>query len=361
MSVYRRNNRWWFRLQVRGVRYARPVPEATTKKQAMAAETRFKNELLQGKYDLVDETRLDITFAQYAKKYLEWSREHKRSWTSDVGRMRALVEHFGQKRLSDISPLDIERYKIERRQTTTWKGKPRSLTTINRELQLLRHVFSMALRDGHLRTHPMRDGKVRLYRVNNKIERYLSDEEEIRLLDACVGRYEHLRPIIITALYTGMRRGEIFNLKWSDVDLKKNVIHVRESKSGRPRTIHIAPNVRTEIERLLPLAAENEYVFGNPHTGKARTDLKHAFARICKAAGITGLRFHDLRHTFATRLAERTGNIVDVAHALGHSQIATTMRYAHAIPDRVAEAIDEMARPKTRVVHLRTAKAETTK
>jgi hypothetical protein len=109
MAVFKRGDRWWFRLQIRGVRYARPVPEATTKKQAMAAETRFKNELLQGKYDLVDETRLDITLAQYARKYMAWSEENKRSWESDRGRMKSLVEHFGQKRLSDISPIDIER------------------------------------------------------------------------------------------------------------------------------------------------------------------------------------------------------------------------------------------------------------
>jgi integrase len=253
-----------------------------------------------------------------------------------------------------------QRYKIERRKTDTYKGKPRSLTTINREIELLRHALSMALRDGHIRTHPMKNGKVRLYKVNNKIERFLSDEEETRLLSACVGRYEHLRPIIVTALYTGMRRGEIFNLKWSDVDFKNSRLHIRESKSGRPRSIHIALNVRAEIERLLPLASESEYVFGNPHTGQARTDLKNGFTAICKAAGITRLRFHDLRHTFATRLATASGNLVDVAHALGHSQISTTMRYAHAIPDRVAEAIDQMAtRPKrAEVVPLVRARVE---
>jgi integrase len=358
MAVFRRNSRWWFAFQIRGVRYRRPIPEATTKKQAMTAETRFKNELLQGKYDLVDAARLDITFAHYAKKYMAWSKENKRSWETDRGRMKSLVEHFGQKRLSDISPLDIERYKIERRKTTTRNGKPRSLTTINREIELLRHALSMALRDGHIRTHPMKDGKVRLYRVNNKIERFLTDEEETRLLAACVGRYEHLRPIIVTALYTGMRRGEIFNLRWSDVDLKNSRLHIRESKSGRPRSIHMAPNVCREIEKLLPLASESECVFGNPSTGKARTDLKHGFTAICKAARITGLRFHDLRHTFATRLARQSGNIVDVAHVLGHSQISTTMRYAHAIPDRVAEAIDQMVRPKAEVIPLIRARAE---
>jgi integrase len=360
MAVYRRNDRWWFRFQIRGVRYSRPVPESTSKKQAVAAETRFKNELLQGKYDLVDEARLDITLTQYAKQYLKWSQEHKRSFKDDQSRMAVLLEHFGSKRLSDISPIDIERFKLDRRKSTTRTGRPRSLSTINRELALLRHVFTLALRDGLIRSHPMK-GKVKLYREDNKVERYLTDEEEARLVAACVGRYEHLRPIIITALYTGMRRGEIFNLKWSDVNFNANLIHVRQSKSGRPRSIHMTPNVRTEIEKLLPLRAETEYVLGNPHTGQARTDLKHGFTAVCKAAGIEGLRFHDLRHTFATRLAQYSGNIVDVAHVLGHAQVSTTMRYAHAIPDRVAEAMNRLAQPKAEVIPMPIAKVESAK
>ncbi|MBI4468779.1 MAG: site-specific integrase [Acidobacteria bacterium] len=351
MAVYRRNNRWWFRLQIRGLRYARAVPEATAKKQAQAAETRFKNELLQGKYDLVDEARLDTTFGQYSKQYLRWSKENKKSWASDVSRMTALVNHFGGTRMCDISPIDIERFKIERRKSITRTGRLRTQSSVNRELQLLRHVFSMALRDGVIRAHPLK-GKVKLYRENNKVERYLTEQEERRLLAACVGRYEHLHPIIVCALYTGMRRGEIFNLRWADVDLKASLIQVRESKSGRPRTIHLAPKVSIEVQALLPLAAETEFVFGNPNTGEARTDLKRGFASVCRAAGIHGLRFHDLRHTFATRLAAESGNIVDVAHVLGHSQISTTMRYAHALPNRVAEAIDRMATDAAEVIDI---------
>jgi integrase len=321
----------------------------STKKQAMAAETRFKNELLQGKYDLIDEGRLDITFAQYAKQYMKWSKENKHSWWSDVCRMRALVGHFGSKRLCDISPIDVEKFKVERRKDMTRRGKPRSPSSVNRELQLLRHVFTLALRDGVIRSHPMK-GKVKLYHENNKVERYLTEDEEAMLLEACSGRYRHLRPMIVTALYTGMRRGELFKLKWSDVDFKRDVIHIRESKTDRARTVHMTPNVREEIEKLIPFSSLSEYVFGNRHTGDARTDLKHGFTAVCRLAGVDGLRFHDLRHTFATRLARESGNIVDVAHVLGHVQISTTMRYAHAIPDRVAEAMNRLAQPKAQVI-----------
>ncbi|MBI4468109.1 MAG: site-specific integrase [Acidobacteria bacterium] len=352
MAVFKRSERWRFRLQIRGVRYARPVPEATTKKQAQAAETRFKNELLQGRYDLVDQARMDTTLSQYSKQYLNWSEEHKKSFKDDRTNMAVLVVHFGSKRLSDISPIDVERFKIERRKTPTRRGTTRAAATVNRELALLRHVLTMALRDGLIRDHPMKSGKVRLYREDNKVERFLNEEEEAQLLLACVGRYAHLRPIIVTALYTGMRRGEVFNLKWSDVDLDRNQIHVRKSKTGKPRTIHITPNVHSVIEQLLPLTAESEFVFGNPNTGKARTDSKHGFTAVCRAAGIAGLRFHDLRHTFATRLARSSGNIVDVAHVLGHAQISTTMRYAHAIPDKVAAAMDRLAMPERKAVSL---------
>ncbi len=345
---------------IRGVRYARSVPEATNKKQAQKAEARFKNELLQAKYDLVDEAKLDITFAQYAKQYLRWSKDHKKSWASDVSRMNTIAEHFGSARLCDISPIDIERFKMERRKSITRTGKPRSQSSVNRELQLLRHVFSLALRDGVIRTHPFK-GKVKLLREDNKVERFLSEDEERRLLAACTGRYEHLRPIIVTALYSDMRRGELFNLKWPDINFQTSKIHVRESKSGKPRFVHMPARVSDELRRLLPSAANSEFVFGNPLTGERRTDLKHGFASLCKTARIENLRFHDLRHTFATRLAAESGNLAEVANVLGHSQIKTTMRYAHALPNRVAEAIDRMASPRAEVVSIEREVAEATR
>lgn len=352
MSVYKRGKRWWFRFQLRGVRYARPVPEATTKKQAMAAEAQFKADLLSGRYGLLNQPKRDITFAQYAQQYLKWSKQHKRSYDSDEWRMRVLVDYFGDKRPADISPMDIEWYKVERRKGLTKRGTQRSPASVNRELRLLSHVLTHALRDNLIREHPMKGGKVRMLREDNKVERILTDEEEQRLLDACRGSREHLRPIIITALYTGMRCGEILNLKWSDVDFDRNMIHIRQTKSGKSRTIPLPTTVRAEIEKLKPLAPESEYVFTNPHTGRPFKDIKQGFRKACQGAGITGLRFHDLRHTFATRLARETRNLVDVAHILGHSTIVTTMRYAHASPDRVAEAMDRLSQPPAEIIPL---------
>jgi integrase len=312
-------------------------------------------ELPQDRYDLVGEAKLDITFSIYAEQYLKWSREHKRSFKNDQSRMAVLVEHFGSKRLCDISPMDIERFKIERRKSITRTGKPRSLSSVNRELQLLRHVFSFALRDGLIQTHPMK-GKVELYREDNKIDRYLTEEEESRLLAACIGRYEHLRPIVVCALHTGMRRGEIFNLKWSNVDFKENLVHVHQPKTGKCRAIHMPVSVRIEIERLLPLAAEHEFVFGNSHTTQTKANLR-GFKAVCKAAGIEGLRFHDLRHTFTTRLAQSSGNTVGVVPVLGHAQVGTTMHSVYALQDRVNGVMDRLAALKAEIVPMPTTKA----
>jgi integrase len=115
-------------------------------------------------------------------------------------------------------------------------------------------------------------------------------------------------------------------------------------------------SVRIEIERLLPLAAEHEFVFGNSHTTQTKANLR-GFKAVCKAAGIEGLRFHDLRHTFTTRLAQSSGNTVGVVPVLGHAQVGTTMHSVYALQDRVNGVMDRLAALKAEIVPMPTTKA----
>jgi integrase len=178
--------------------------------------------------------------------------------------------------------------------------------------------------------------KVKLLEENNRRMRYLSKEECQILIDACSS---HLRPIVITALNTGMRGGEIFSLKWANVDLKHGFILLEKTKNGERREIPINETLRetlTGLTRRLDLP----YVFYNPFTEKPYGDIKNAFNGACRRAKIVDFVFHDLRHTFASHLVMRGVDITTVKDLLGHKTLTMTLRYAHLAPSHKVNAVD---------------------
>lgn len=218
-----------------------------------------------------------------------------------------------------------------------WRLKEgNSKSTTNRYLQLLKKMYNVAKEEGYAEENPVL--KVKLYSEKDTLtERVLTEEEEGRLLETSA---EHLRSILILALNTGMRRGEIFNLMWSQVDFRDRKIRVERTKSQKLRFIPMNSTVYNELRRLESKNGQSSYVSFNPATGKPYVDVMTAFKAACKRAGVKGLRFHDLRHTFASRLVKRGADIVTVQTLLGHSTLALTQRYTHADDDRKREAIE---------------------
>ncbi len=166
-------------------------------------------------------------------------------------------------------------------------------------------------------------------------------DEENRLLNESIG---YLRPIIFTALNTGMRRGEILGLKWSDIDLNTNMIIVNQtnSKSKKERKIPINSVLRNLLIELKLKSDENLYVFTDD-VGNPIKSIRSAFGSAIKKAGVSDLKFHDLRHTAATRMVEAGANIVAISKILGHSDIKTTMRYAHP-EDSLIDALESLGK-----------------
>ena len=163
------------------------------------------------------------------------------------------------------------------------------------------------------------------------------DTNEIQLL--LQASSEDFRPVLITALHTGMRRGEILNLKWDDVNLKNRIITVQESKSGKKRMI---PVDDTLYQTLRPLRSRfhKGYVFplpGKPE--KQWIDFRRRFRSAIRKAGIKDFRFHDIRHTFASHLVMNGVDIKSVQELLGHASLTMTMKYAHLAPDHRLRAI----------------------
>jgi integrase len=199
---------------------------------------------------------------------------------------------------------------------------------------------------------------VKLLPELNKRVRWLTDDEETKLLAGCA---VHLRPIIMVAIHSGMRKGELLSLTWGDVDFDQRLVRVRAENSKTHRQRYIPMN-DTLYATLKSLAPENDrwgaslLVFGHldadPRWSGQRKSVRTAFETACTRGGIVDLRFHDLRHTFASRLVQAGVALNRVAELLGHSTLQVTMRYAHLAPQNLVDAVkllDRVEAPAKRV------------
>jgi integrase len=217
---------------------------------------------------------------------------------------------FGNYKLSSITPLMVKEMRNKIKETST-------IATANRYKAVLRSIFN-------------RDKDWKLFYGENpaaveKLEkeapnrlRYLSTEEIPLLLAACS---REIYPVVVCALLTGMRRGEILGLKWDDVDLTERIIYLTETKSGKPREI---PIMQKLYDTLIDMPRDGAFVFN-----VTKITLRSRFETALKQAGITGFRFHDLRHTFASHFIMRTSALPALQKILGHSTPILTQRYAH--------------------------------
>lgn len=322
-----RNPRWRYAFTIRGVRYRAAIPEARTKYEAEQAELEAKKAVFEGRYGRPSGDQDFLRFVE--EVYRPWVQANNRSWKTNVRyTLPVLCEWSGGKTFAQISPLLVEKFKRERRSSITNRGTTRKPSTVNRELQLLSTIFTLAIRHKVAATNPCQE--VDLLPENNRRTRYLLDEEGPRLMDALTGSRAHLRPLVLVAIGTGMRRGDQLNLRWEKVDFQRNVIHVPNSKTGRDYPVPMNKVVRGALLEVRREGRSAEYVFINPEPGKPYADLKKAFGTACRLAGIFGLHWHDLRHTFGTRLAESGCSEATIAELMGHSDPETTRRYTHA-------------------------------
>jgi integrase len=209
----------------------------------------------------------------------------------------------------------------------------RSPATVNRELSVLSKIFSLAFEAELVDENPCR--RVRKLRVSNLCGHCLTAEEEEALFNELAG-VEWVANIVLFALHTGMRRSEIFNLRWFDIDTTRETVHVRQSKNGRARAVPMNETVKVLLQNLPKASA---HVFPSPKTGGRVADVGRQFERAAKAAGLGGFRFHDLRHTAATRMAAAGVDPFTLAYIFGWSDIRMSMRYTHATNPNMRQAV----------------------
>jgi len=276
-----------------------------------------------------------VTFNELADHYVENFRGQK----SFQGFKRVIVNmlrsHFGDRMLSKITYLDLETFRNNQKAVSTQKGTLRSDARVNRIMSVLKHMLNKAVEWGMLEVSPFRKGSSLMFRENNLRLRFLSVPEYQRLFEECA---LHLRPIVQTALMTGMRREELLSLKWDQV--RNGMIYLTETKSNKARQIPISEGLEPVFKAL---RAKNQlrspYVFCLPD-GSRHTTIRKGFTNARRRAGLTDVRFHDLRHTFASHLVMAGVDLKAVQELLGHSDIKMTMRYAHLSPGHLKSAVN---------------------
>ena len=334
MSVRKRGNRWWYDFSVDHMRYRGSLPQARTKRQAADLEYCLRFSVYDGK----DLSRNTTTLSEFVDEVfwpwalVNYSTPRQTHWSH----VAAVKEFFGMTRLREITPIQIERFKQHRIKTPTKSGETRKPGTVNRDLGVLSRILSMAHDNGLIAQNPAR--RVRRLRDDNERTRYLTLDEQERLLAVMVGRYANsIKPVFIFAVNTGMRRGEILNLGWSDISWERNVIVVRKAKNGRGRSVPINRPVAEVLKAQLQLVNSEKVFSVSPKA------LWSAFTTLTRRAGVKNLRLHDLRHTFATRLSDAGTDPFTIADILGHRNLNVTKRYTHVLESKRQRAVAALA------------------
>ena len=269
--------------------------------------------------------------------YLAEAETYKRSYRDDARYGRMWTERFGARLLEELTPAELERVKTERVQLV----EP---ATVNRELAFLKHVYNVAIRDSKTERNPV--SKIKLLREPSGRVRYLTDEEEARLMAALPTDAERQRVTVL--LQTGLRKSEFLGLRWKDADLRAGVLTVPRSKNGETRHVPMTSDVRNILSRLPRPLDGSALVFPNTVGTRDFRWAKKTFLAAVRAAEIDDFRFHDLRHTFASRLAMEAVDLLAIKDLGGWKSLAMVQRYAHLSPAHRREAIERLVtRAKT--------------
>jgi integrase len=234
---------------------------------------------------------------------------------------------FEQWFLFDITIADVERYKQTRVKTV-------SPAMVNKELNTLNAMLNKAVTWGYLKANPL----TRMSGLKEPLGRlrYLAPEETARLLEACTTPV-YLRPIVELAMHIGMRRSEILALCWRDVELRRRILSLTQIRNNERRMIPINDTVAAVL-KTWPRVVGTDALF----PGLNRPMVTRAFRWACRKAGVSNLRLHDLRHTFASYLALGGYNLRTIQQLLGHKDLRMTSRYAHLSDDHLQQAVKSL-------------------
>jgi integrase len=353
MAVYRKNETWWIDYRYKGRRYRQKI--GTRKRDAEEALSQIKVKIAAGEFVPMEERKRQeslepqsVLFETFAKEeFLPWSQmqhsaNHHRRLES-ILRVH-LIPFFGEHRLDEITTKRIEDYKSRRRRGSYRRGRQTKKTTdatINREICCLKVILRKAVEWGKLETSPAKG--VKGFKETPNAPYLLEQNEIARLLEETP---DHLKALIACAVYAGLRRSELFHLRWEDIKWNTGELHVvsrreHHTKNYESRRIPMNDSL-VETLRRHPRRLKSPYVFAN-REGRPYDDLRGSINSAAKRAGIKGeVKMHQLRHAFCSHALMQGIDPRTVQKWMGHKTLQTTLRYAHVSPDHEKAAIQRL-------------------
>jgi integrase len=287
---------------------------------------------------------INRTLSKVIDHYLSQVLLHKKDIARQTIQLNWWKSQIGSLRLCDISPSTFSECRQILQRGNTHYGTPRSAATVNRYLAAISHVYTIAWREWNWINHnPVLNIK-KLKEPRGRV-RFLNEQERQRLLDNCnESRSLFLYPIVVLALSTGMRRGEILGLKWRDVDFDTKRIVIQETKNGERRAVPLVGTALQLIEKLKINArdSKDDYIFHSPENRTKRCSIRTAWEFAIKRAEIENFRFHDLRHSTASYLAMNGASLLEIADILGHKTLQMVKKYSHLSEDHKADVLERM-------------------
>lgn len=278
----------------------------------------------------INQTHITLTFDNAANEYL---RQYKGKDDSIFQRLDHWIAVFKSKPVSKIQKKDI---KNELRKL---QAKGLANATLNRYKAAIGSLYKYLDKEHDISHNPTKD--IPQFTEDNARTRFLSDDEVSRLLEATKqSNWLQLHLLVLMALTTGARRGELTGLTWQNIDLGKRTAHLKDTKNKEQRVLTLPHNL---VEELMKFRRSTGYVFLHPDSDVHKIGNFDCYWRASlKLAGISDFRFHDLRHTCASMLAMKGASVLEIAEVLGHKSITMTQRYAHLCTNHKAKLTDRV-------------------
>lgn len=322
MRIYKRGEStlWWISwTDQNGKRHRRSSGTKNKREAEALAATWVKKDFLAEHLGIAPYVGFNEALLRYAKVN---KRDHPRGFMRSTRyRLEHLKQHFGHLSLSEITLRVIEDYMDMRLETVTH-------ATAQKDVSILRAILNRAYREGLVEKAP----RIPKFRPVKARCRWLTAEEEARLVASAP---KHLKPIVVFAVETGGRLSEILRLDWRDVNFPHDRFTFRDTKNGEDRTIRLTDRARATLTALGVKDSGPVFTF----RGKPMKTVKTSFEKARTLAGLEDVRFHDLRHTFASRLVQGGVPLYDVMHLTGHKSLEMVQRYSHLAPDYQDRAI----------------------
>ena len=315
--------------------------KAGAKCTAITLYRKRKQQVLEGK-KLPEKFRQPlVTFGQVAEDALAYSKRNKRSYRTDVPRFARLNRWFGGRVADELTPKEIENRLANVAEEESWAA-----STFNHYRSLMSLTYRLGILNRKVTSNPARSVSHR--REDNNRVRFLTDEEEKKLREVVQAKWPTHLPELDLAINTGLRKGSQYELTWDMVDWESRTLHILRTKNEEPIHVPLNDAALAALKVVFGRGDGRGRVFQSSKTGEPLENARHWFDDAVVEANLKNFHWHDLRHTFASRLRMKGAPLEDIADLLGHKSLTMTRRYAHLGPNRLHEVVSLLGPTDTR-------------